>query len=169
MAMSVRQTRGSQCDSDRSTHALNEGVNLSGVLLCQQSQQDKPAPVMRNVIREDDYPHISIARTFSFPRGRGATKFAYRLRFKLFKNIFMDFCRAVRHYIVIWTIPYSKIILIFGITISYTFFFFFNFDSFPKLKARRQMSALLIVPATDFPAQHSITYIDHTFIYLHFP
>jgi hypothetical protein len=119
MAMSVRRTKGSQCDLDWNTHALNEGVNLSGVLLCQQCRQDKPAPVMRNVknvtdlnaIREDDYLYISTARTISFPWGRAARKFAYRLRFKLFKNIFMDCCRAI-------------LILIFGITISYTFFFF---------------------------------------------
>jgi hypothetical protein len=140
MAMSVRQTKGSQCDLDWSIHALNEGVNLSGVLLCQQCQQDKPAPVTRKVrnvtdfsaIREDDYLHISTARTFSFPRDRGARKCAYRLRFKLFKNIFMDCCRAVRLCIVIWTIPYAKIILIFIITISYTFFFLLNFDFFSQ-------------------------------------
>lgn len=74
MAMSVRQIKGSQCDLDWSTHALNEGVNLSGMLLCQQCQQDKPAPVMkkmRNVtdlrtIREDDYLHISTTRTIFF-------------------------------------------------------------------------------------------------------
>jgi hypothetical protein len=49
MVMSVRQTKGSRCDLNWSTHALNEGVNLSGVLLCQHCQWDKPEPVMRNV------------------------------------------------------------------------------------------------------------------------
>jgi hypothetical protein len=49
MAKSVRQIRGSQCDLDWSTHALNEEVNLSGMLLCQSYQQDKLAPAMRNV------------------------------------------------------------------------------------------------------------------------
>lgn len=49
MVMSVRQTRGSQCGLGWSTHTLNEGVNLSGMLLCQPYRQDKPVPVITNV------------------------------------------------------------------------------------------------------------------------
>jgi hypothetical protein len=58
MATSVRQTKGSQCGSDWNTHALNEEVSPSGVLLCPPYQQDKPAPAMKNVRNVTDLNEI---------------------------------------------------------------------------------------------------------------